>query len=176
MNAIEINDVDLHVLSLSTEGTGYAPISMREPTVSFFDALSGIHKAAFDTLDEDGWSTSSIEDLYNHEGVRFFVAAADDAPIAFAIVRAVADEAELLTIVSDPQARSKGLATQVLKKVLADLGRGRVNRLFLEVRSDNVPAIGLYKKFGFQNMGERKKYYKTRAGVFFDACTLVKNI
>ncbi|WP_262693673.1 GNAT family N-acetyltransferase [Kordiimonas aquimaris] len=164
------------MVSLAAEGTGSAPIAMREPTASFFEALSGIHKDAFAALDEEGWSGSSIEDLYNHEGVSFFIAAIGDAPKAFAIVRAVAGEAELLTIATNPQAQNKGLSVVILNKIIAHLKRGRIDRLFLEVRSDNAPALGLYKKAGFKNMGVRKNYYKTRAGVLFDACTLVKNI
>lgn len=170
------SDLDVHVLSLVTEGSGAAPICMREPGTSLFEALSSLHRAAFAALDEKGWSASTIEDLYNHEGVSFFVVAKGDVLKAFAIVRVAADEAELLTIVTSPAVQNEGLAIAVLNKITIALKRGRIDRLFLEVRSDNAPALGLYKKAGFQSMGVRKNYYKTTAGAIYDAYTLVKHI
>ena len=32
--------------------------------------------------------------------------------------------------------------------------------IFLEVRESNVPAISLYKKLGFEELGIRKKFYE----------------
>ena len=34
-----------------------------------------------------------------------------------------------------------------------------INSITLEVNSINIPAIKLYEKFGFKNVGLRKKYY-----------------
>lgn len=169
-----MNEIHVFMLSLETEGLGTAPLMLREPTTALFALLADIHQAAFAVMDEDGWSASSIEDLYNHEGVCFYVAMTGDDIQAFAIVRTVGDEAELLTLASNPAAQKRGLALAVMKHVFADMKRGRVVRLFLEVRADNEPAANLYKKVGFQNMGLRKNYYKTNTGKRIDACTLAR--
>ena len=41
---------------------------------------------------------------------------------------------------------------------LLELASGGV--VFLEVRTDNAAAIGLYESFGFVNVGLRKRYYR----------------
>ncbi|MCZ7594452.1 MAG: GNAT family N-acetyltransferase [Hyphomicrobium sp.] len=50
--------------------------------------------------------------------------------------------------------------------------RAEVRRLFLEVASDNDPAIALYKSLGFKTAGRRKAYYQRGAGESVDAIIL----
>ena len=39
-----------------------------------------------------------------------------------------------------------------------------IKHIFLEVRTSNVPAISLYKKFDFNEIGVRPNYYLTKKG------------
>ncbi|MCH8466012.1 MAG: GNAT family N-acetyltransferase [Roseinatronobacter sp.] len=79
---------------------------------------------------------------------------------AFALFRVAADEAELLTLATAPDARRKGLARALLQEGLhmAQLRGARV--CFLEVAAPNMAAQALYESLGFQRQGGRKGYYR----------------
>ena len=72
----------------------------------------------------------------------------------------VCDEAEILTLCVLPEYRRKGMAGTLLESVIEYLKTQKVRKMFLEVAADNQPAIGLYKKYGFTQMGLRKGYYE----------------
>jgi ribosomal-protein-alanine N-acetyltransferase len=68
-------------------------------------------------------------------------------------------EAEVHTIGVDPRCHRAGIGTLLLRALLAEAGR-RGGPVFLEVRTDNEPAIALYEKHGFHIIGLRKNYYQ----------------
>lgn len=77
-------------------------------------------------------------------------------PLGFLLYRKVApNEHEILNLAVRPEARRTGVATQLLKDVLAEKGNW-----FLEVRTSNSAARNLYQSVGFQESGRRPKYYK----------------
>ncbi len=67
-------------------------------------------------------------------------------------------EAEVHTIGVDPGCHRGGVGTMLLEALLAEAGK-RGGPVFLEVRTDNAPAIALYAKHGFHIIGLRKNYY-----------------
>ena len=67
-------------------------------------------------------------------------------------------EAEVHTIGVDPACHRGGVGTRLLEQLLAEADH-RGGPVFLEVRTDNAPAIGLYDKHGFHIIGVRKHYY-----------------
>lgn len=79
-------------------------------------------------------------------------------------------EFEIHTIGVDPAYQRRGLARLLMDNLMhvADLMGGPV---FLEVRTDNDPAIALYEAYGFQKMGVRKRYYQPSGA---DAFTMVR--
>ncbi|AKK02362.1 ribosomal protein S18-alanine N-acetyltransferase [Corynebacterium epidermidicanis] len=68
-------------------------------------------------------------------------------------------EFEIHTIGVDPAHQRKGIAGELMDQLMhaADQYQGPV---FLEVRTDNEPAIAMYEKYGFERMGLRKNYYQ----------------
>ena len=68
-------------------------------------------------------------------------------------------EAEIHTIGVDPQVHRGGVGTALLQALLSEAGR-RGGPVFLEVRTDNAPAIALNEKYGFHIIGLRKRYYQ----------------
>jgi [ribosomal protein S18]-alanine N-acetyltransferase len=75
-------------------------------------------------------------------------------------VWAILDEAHITTLAIDPTVQRQGWGSVMLHALLrAARGRG-LEWATLEVRVSNVGAIALYKKFGFEAVGERKKYYQ----------------
>ena len=55
----------------------------------------------------------------------------------------------------NPLKRAKAL----IKDMLEECKKQGIDRLFLEVRASNSPAISLYEKFSFRQFSVRKKYY-----------------
>jgi ribosomal protein S18 acetylase RimI-like enzyme len=70
-----------------------------------------------------------------------------------------AGEAELLRIAVSPEARGQGLGRTLLEACQRDLAETGMDRLFLEVRASNAPAIGLYRACGWKPVGRRPGYY-----------------
>ena len=87
--------------------------------------------------------------------------AEDDRGIAgFVLARAVADEAEILTLAVRPEERRRGVGSALLSRLLDDLRASGVAALFLEVAEDNTAALGLYARFSFVETGRRRSYYE----------------
>lgn len=92
-----------------------------------------------------------------------------DILIGFLAMSAILDESEILMCTVDPGHHKKGLASALVDHALNDLSELRINTVFLEVDIHNLAAIGLYKKFGFQSVGQRKEYYLQSNGSYNDA-------
>ncbi len=69
-------------------------------------------------------------------------------------------EAELLRIAVSAAYRQNGCGAALLNRFLSDAASRGADCVFLEVRKDNAPAVGLYRKAGFQLLSERKNYYQ----------------
>lgn len=117
------------------------------------EALARLHGEAF--APERGWTAAEFDDLVKLPTVHLF-----ERPQAFALVRVVADEAELLTLAVSPAARRQGLADTLMREWMRTLP---ATSAFLEVAADNRAAQALYEKHGFVVCGRRKAYY-TRPG------------
>lgn len=69
------------------------------------------------------------------------------------------DEAEVGNICVDSEYRRRGIASILINEAISYLADKEVERLFLEVDSDNGGAISLYEKLGFEPIGRRNNYY-----------------
>jgi len=132
------------------------------------EALAVTHARAFAGHDR-GWSSAEFATLLDSP----CVLAVGDAR-AFALGRVIADEAELLTLATDPAARRRGLARAALAAFEAEVqARGAV-RAFLEVAEDNAAARGLYALAQWQSIARRAAYYRRPEGRAADALLLEK--
>ncbi len=126
--------------------------------------------AAFDPRFGEAWTRNQCLGVLAMPGVRLTLALVDDEPAGFAMVRSVADEAELLLLAVDPAYRRRGVGTALLRAVIAEAQAGGIVDLHLEVRSGN-DAVKLYTTQGFAKVGERRSYYRGRTGQVYDAHT-----
>ncbi|WP_319466842.1 ribosomal protein S18-alanine N-acetyltransferase [uncultured Pseudodesulfovibrio sp.] len=76
--------------------------------------------------------------------------------IAFSMID---DEMEILNLAVHPNCRRGGLGSRLLKRAFEICRAGGITKSFLDVKVSNKPAIDLYKKFGYSQIGVRKKYY-----------------
>lgn len=84
--------------------------------------------------------------------------------LGFVLARAAAGEAEILTIAVAPDWQGHGLGRKMMDAVLYRAHHERVESVFLEVDETNAPAIALYRKLGFIEVGGRPDYYRDRSG------------
>jgi ribosomal-protein-alanine N-acetyltransferase len=90
---------------------------------------------------------------------KVWVARADTELFGVALTWEVADELQLIELFVAPSARRRGVGRALMSALMGD-GAARGFRVaVLEVRRDNVAALALYGAFGFQLVGERKRYY-----------------
>jgi [ribosomal protein S18]-alanine N-acetyltransferase len=93
----------------------------------------------------------------------------------FVLSRLAADEAEILTIATIPQARRQGIARGLLEAAMAAARDAGAMRLFLEVASGNAAARQLYGGLGFVEVGRRRDYY-VKGGAAEDALVLAARL
>ncbi len=123
------------------------------------EQLAHIHGEAF--APQRGWTAREFADLLKQPSVVLF-----SRPEGYALLRVVANEAELLTLAVRPTAQRKGVASDLMREWLS---KTDAKRAFLEVAEDNGAAKALYQRHGFEVSGRRKAYYKRSDGVAVDA-------
>jgi ribosomal-protein-alanine N-acetyltransferase len=82
-----------------------------------------------------------------------------DGAIAFCIVWVIFDELHINTLAVSPAHRRQGLATFLLREVMAEAAADGARRATLEVRASNTAALELYARLGFRVSARRPGYY-----------------
>ncbi len=105
----------------------------------------------------DAWPEELIARLLP----RFTAAAeADGTLLGYLVLSTVLDEGNVDNVAVAPEHRRRGIADALLDDAEA---RGRamgLSSVTLEVRAGNLPAIRLYEKHGFREVGRRRDYYE----------------
>ena len=125
---------------------------------------AALHAACF----EAPWSEVEFARLLEQPGVAGLIWHAD-TPDGFILVRAAADEAEILTLAVAANRRRRGIAARLLNEACRMLRAGGTRRLLLEVAADNAAARALYEGCGFAVTGRRAGYYDRGAARRVDA-------
>lgn len=85
----------------------------------------------------------------------------------YAVCWHLGQEAELLRIAVPMDARNQGHGKALLGHALVCAKKELCQRMTLEVQEDNIPAIALYKAFGFRSVGRRPGYYAGKDALLF---------
>lgn len=72
-----------------------------------------------------------------------------------------------------PKYRGHGIGSRLLEKVIQRAKEYGLEKIELNVYTSNIAAIGLYRKFGFEDEGVIKKYRKLD-GEYFDCLAMAK--
>lgn len=131
------------------------------------EAMAALHGRCFTT--PRPWSAAEFAELLAD---RFCFALVE--PHGLLLGRAVAGEAELLTLAVAPEARCHGIAARLLAGFLTQAETRQAETAFLEVAADNTPAIALYQRGGFAPAGRRRGYYTQPGGPALDALVMTR--
>ena len=120
------------------------------------EAVAQLEKQCF----SDPWSEMSIahelESLWSY----WLVAVDGDTVAGYIGSQSSIDEADIMNVAVHPDYRRQGIAENLINTLIAELKKRGCHALLLEVRTSNTPAITLYEKLGFAQVGCRKNYYR----------------
>lgn len=105
------------------------------------------------------WSENSIMAELGSIWSYWLVALDGDKLVGYIGSQTSFDEADVMNVAVHPDCRRRGIAEKLIHTLVAELTSRGVRALTLEVRASNDPAINLYEKLGFQQVGRRKNYY-----------------
>lgn len=118
--------------------------------------ISAFEKRLFGTCQSAG----SYKKMCQQEENIYMVAEDGGKVIAYCIITVLYETADLCNIAVKEEYRRFHIAEKLLEKCVACCEDRGVERILLEVRKGNVPALSFYKKMGFMEIGRRKGYYK----------------
>lgn len=123
---------------------------------------------------DDPWSVSMLRSELDHGHQYFGAYAAGAGLVGYAGISVLGTmrdaEASVHTIGVDPAWQGQGIGKALLRALLA-VADEFTAPVYLEVRTDNAPAIGLYQAHGFVRIGLRRKYYQPSGA---DAYTMAR--
>lgn len=124
-------------------------------------AISALHREDF----VRPWTDGEFATLLEQDTVFGFAARevghGAEPPVGFVLARFAAGEGEILTVAVARAHRRQGLGWQLMDAVLRRLHGERAEALFLEVDETNAPALALYRRLGFREVGKRPNYYRS---------------
>lgn len=130
---------------------------------------------AFDPQYGEAWTEAQCAGVLGMPGSWLLIARSGDDPAGFALLRKILGEAELLLIAVRKQYRRQGIGRALLDRAIDEAVAAGVDTLHLEVRDGN-PALELYRRCGFAQVGSRPGYYRGRTGKVFDALTFKRQL
>ena len=150
-------------------------VTLREGNEGDLDVLMQIMNSAFDPLFGEAWNAGQCLGILSLPDVWLTFAEAGDRTLGFALSRLLMDEAELLLLAVEPDARCHGVGRALIERTIAVAADKGAHRLLLEVRDGNQ-ARDLYNDAGFDEIGRRRDYYRGLDGATRDALTLARPI
>ena len=113
---------------------------------------------------DEAWSSAMFwSELAEQESRRYYVVTPPDDELVIGYAGLCAyntQESYVQTIGVDPEHQRGGIGAALLEQLLADARELGCARVDLEVRAGNDAAIRLYEKYGFAQVGIRRRYYQ----------------
>ena len=107
------------------------------------------------------WDEASIRAELENPLALWLVAVDEGGPVlGYVGSQSCFEEADLLNLCVRPEARRRGLAQALMRELERRLLPKGIEKITLEVRASNLPAIRLYEKLGYSQVGARKNYYE----------------
>lgn len=131
-------------------------ILIRRADASDADAICTMEQLCF----SDPWTREMVAAEFSGENPSRYYAAEEDGALAgYAGVWLVAPEGYITNVAVRPELRRKGIASLLLAELISECEAEGITDFTLEVRTGNEGAKALYRNFGFEEAGIRKRYY-----------------
>ncbi len=101
------------------------------------------------------WSREDLEKQINIETSHFLVAVEDGRAVGYMGLQIFSGQGYVTNVAVLPQYRQRGIAAMLINEQM----KNQMDFITLEVRQSNTPAINLYTKMGFENVGVRPNFY-----------------
>ncbi len=124
-------------------------------SLSDFYEIEPIYNSEFD----DFWETSILKAELENTNSKYIIARLDNQIVGFAGIWISVDDIHITNIAVKKSYRNNGIGSILLENLIIMSKKLNKSSLTLEVNTKNIYAQKLYLKFGFKNLGIRKKYY-----------------
>ena len=118
--------------------------------------IAALEKICF----SDPWSENSVASELENKLALWLVAEENGAVAGYIGSQTVMGETDMMNVAVHPGFRRRGIAQALVLALVEELKKLESRCLTLEVRASNDPAIALYEKLGFAQIGRRKNYYR----------------
>ncbi len=105
------------------------------------------------------WSYNILKQELENGKSKYFVVKQENEIVGFAGIMLIIDEVNIMNIVVKKDKRNLGIGSSLLEEIIRYSKIHNATSITLEVNEKNIPAIKLYEKYGFKQVGLRKKYY-----------------
>lgn len=120
-------------------------------------AVAEIEKLCF----SEPWSENALSESLDSPYSHFYVFTEGDEVQGYMGLYALSGEGSVTNVATHPDHRKKGIGSALVKNAV-ELGKALdLEYITLEVRESNAPAISLYSKCGFKEMGKRRNFYSS---------------
>ena len=130
-------------------------IEIKPLALAHISQIAQLERACF----SDPWSENAIKSELNNPLSYWLVALDGDYVIGYVGSQAVLGEADMMNLAVAPEHRRDGVGMRLVRALIDGLKGMDCHCLTLEVRVSNDPAIRLYEKMGFEQVGRRPNYY-----------------
>jgi len=120
------------------------------------EQIAALEKVCF----SDPWSINSINYELTNSLSLWLVAVEGETVAGYVGSQSVLGESDMMNLAVAPEFRGNGLGALLVTALIARLRDAGNHCLTLEVRASNEPAIALYAKTGFVQVGRRPNYYR----------------
>lgn len=121
--------------------------------------IEEVHAIEQEVFAETAWTAAQFWSELAQEDRSYLVVESADRIAAYGGVMVRPPTADIQTIAVAPADRGRGLARDLLGRLLSIAEAGECTEVLLEVRADNDPAIALYASEGFEVIARRTSYY-----------------
>ena len=131
-------------------------IEIKKMTTSHIEEIAKLEKECFSSP----WSEDGLKTELNNNFACFFVAFSGDEIAGYIGSHNVLGEVYITNVAVFPEFRRNGVGKALVEFLVNKMKEENAEFVTLEVRKSNLSAISLYEKCGFQNVGERRKFYE----------------
>lgn len=134
---------------------------LRDMTAADVDAVCALEVALFPV---DFWPRHMfVDELSQPQTRRYLVAELEGRIVGYAGLMCVNPIADVQTIAVVPECEGQGIGSALLTELVDEARRRGAEDVLLEVRADNPRAQQLYRRFGFEQIHVRPRYYRDGA-------------